>query len=369
MRSILVSVVTVVLSLTAQAAETLPHVELTTSDGPVSGKPIITTRDETVLTGPDGRLHIVENRLVTRKRTVSPQFRPWSHTLIRTAVLKELGSGFASAQTRRYVVFAKDSQTAGKYATLFDDTYNTVYRYFSVRGVSLSEPEFPMVAIVFSTHADFAKYAAKDKVRASRTLMGYYHALTNRVALFEGMPGDGNVASVEADGFSWNSMQGQLKDTIVHEATHQVAFNTGLHGRLSANPKWAVEGLATVFETAAARNTSSDVAKRINVERYVWFGNYSKERRQPKSLATFLASDRPFETSALDAYSEAWAFSFFLIETRPRQYVQYLKKVAQRDAFHRSTPESRLADFQSVFGKETALLEAQFLRYVGGLKK
>ena len=46
MRGILVSIVTVVLSLTAQAAETLPHVELTTGDGPVSGKPIIATRDE-----------------------------------------------------------------------------------------------------------------------------------------------------------------------------------------------------------------------------------------------------------------------------------------------------------------------------------
>lgn len=369
MRCALIPVVMVVLVVTAPAAEMHPHVELTTGKTSVSGKALITTTEETVLVSPDGRIQIVDNRTVTKKRTVSPQFRPWSHSLIRTAALKELGPDFASAATRRYVVLAKDSSTAGRYAALFEDTYKTVYQYFSVRGVSLTEPEFPMVAIVFSNHGDFARYAAKDKVRASRTLMGYYHALSNRVALFEGAPGADGTAASGNERFQWNSVDGQVKDTIVHEATHQVAFNTGLHNRLGANPKWAVEGLATVFETAAARNTSSTTSRRINVERFLWFGNFSKERRKPKSLQTFLASDRAFETNPLDAYSEAWAFSFFLIETRPRQYVQYLKKVAQRDAFHTATPDERLADFQSVFGKETALLESQFLRFVGELKK
>ena len=37
--------------------------------------------------------------------------------------------------------------------------------------------------------------------------------------------------------------------TIVHEATHQIAFNSGLHQRLSDCPKWFSEGVAMYCET------------------------------------------------------------------------------------------------------------------------
>ena len=37
--------------------------------------------------------------------------------------------------------------------------------------------------------------------------------------------------------------------TIVHEATHQIAFNSGLHQRLSDCPKWFSEGIAMYCET------------------------------------------------------------------------------------------------------------------------
>lgn len=124
-----------------------------------------------------------------------------------------------------------------------------------------------------------------------------------------------------------------------------------------------------MFETAAIRNTTSTASRRVNLDRYVWFGNFQKERRKPKSISDFLASDKPFDANALDAYSESWAFSFYLIETRPRQYVQYLTKIARRDPLKDYPAAERLADFQSVFGKDLGLLESQFLRYVSGLKK
>src|SRR5204863_7870023 len=111
----------------------------------------------------------------------------------------------------------------------------------------------------------------------------------------------------------WGSFEGSLKDTMIHEATHQVAFNTGLHSRVGENPKWVVEGLATVFEAPGIRSSGAGpaVKNRINRERFIWFGNYAKARRKPKSLEAFLSSDDLFKSAVLDAYSEAWAFSFF----------------------------------------------------------
>ena len=42
--------------------------------------------------------------------------------------------------------------------------------------------------------------------------------------------------------------------TIVHEATHQIAFNCGLHTRLSDCPRWFSEGIAMYFETPDLRS-------------------------------------------------------------------------------------------------------------------
>ncbi len=90
-------------------------------------------------------------------------------------------------------------------------------------------------------------------------------------------------------------VEGNLHDTIVHETTHQVAFNTGLHSRIGQTPKWVIEGLATMFEAPGIRDSqkSSSPKSRINRSRYVWFGNYMQSRRKPHSLADFVGDGRP----------------------------------------------------------------------------
>ena len=37
--------------------------------------------------------------------------------------------------------------------------------------------------------------------------------------------------------------------TIIHEATHQIAFNSGLQTRFADVPLWVSEGMAVFFET------------------------------------------------------------------------------------------------------------------------
>src|SRR5579862_3960399 len=81
-------------------------------------------------------------------------------------------------------------------------------------------------------------------------------------------------------------VEADLYNTIVHETTHQVAFNTGLHSRIAETPKWVIEGLATMFEAPGIRDSQKNASPklRINRGRYVWFTNYMKSRRQPHSL-------------------------------------------------------------------------------------
>ncbi len=68
------------------------------------------------------------------------------------------------------------------------------------------------------------------------------------------------------------------------------------------------------------------------------------------------------------AYAEAWALTFYLSETRPRQYNAYLAKTAARPNFEPYTAAQRRADFTAAFSTDPRMLEADYLRFIAGLK-
>ena len=363
-------------------------VEVKLKNQTIAGKVIAHNDRLFWLLGRDGVLHRLETGRVESYRQIASQFQSWSMSIVRDQLRRELGSGYAVTGSRHYLVCARDERVAGQYAELLEDLFRSFHLYFSVRGFKVPEPDFPLVAIVFPNHAAFARYAKNEQIPVGASLRGYYLASSNRIALFEGdvqppamsrLPLEpepliaGNPFTVPHDADSdaaWCVIETALQDTLIHEATHQVAFNSGLHTRVGTNPKWVVEGLATVFEAPGIRNSSANLAPRtrINSERFLWFGNFCKSRRAPKSLEAFVSDDRAFDAAVLDGYSQAWALTFFLIETRSRQYAGYLSAIARRDPLTAYPPAERLADFQKAFGSNTALLEAEFLRFLGGIK-
>jgi hypothetical protein len=349
------------------------YLELSVKDQPQRGKLVAMDKVNAWLMSREGQLLELEVKDITGMKRLSPRFQPLSSAEVRDALRREFGKRFDIAGSEHYLVCAPVGK-ASEYAKLFEQIYRSFHGYFSVRGFRMAAPEFPLVAIVFPDHKSFDDYCKKDGFRAFRGLMGYYIRTTNRVALFD--PGDGQAAISGDDpsaspGLVSATIEAGLADTMIHEATHQVAFNTGLHSRVGINPKWVVEGLATVFESPGIRESGSHRGKafeRINRERYVWFQGYAQSRRKPKSLATFISSDKLFETSALDAYAEGWALSFYLIETRPANYAKYLKAIASRDPVKDYSPEDRLADFKKAFGSDLDMLEADFLRFISRLE-
>ncbi len=304
---------------------------------------------------------------------LAPVFQPAGAAEIRDGLRREFGKGFEIAASEHYLVCAPVGK-AGDYVKLFEEIYRSFRGYFGVRGFRLAEPKFPLVAIVFPDQKSFRDYCKADRVPAPAGLGGYYLRTSNRVALYD--PGDPRTAQVQGESFTQEkfvdaNIQANLADTIVHEATHQAAFNTGLHSRIGVTPKWVVEGLATVFEAPGIRDSASVRGKaiqRVNKERYVRFQNYAQARRRPQSLAAFVSSDTPFQRSVLDGYAEAWALSFYLIETRPSKYARYLKIIADRDPMKDYPKAERLEDFQAAFGGDLKMLEADFLRFYARLE-
>jgi hypothetical protein len=163
------------------------------------------------------------------------------------------------------------------------------------------------------------------------------------------------------------SVSGQTADTIIHETTHQVGFNIGIHRRIGQTPTWVLEGLATVLEPPGLRSRGKAGSKSgnntINAERLNWFHSEYEGHRQPGDLAKLIASDDMFKNQTLDAYSLSWAFTWFMTENpaRARKFVEYLQTLSERDPLQDYTPEQRLKDFQTAFG-DIAKLEVEFLR-------
>jgi hypothetical protein len=188
--------------------------------------------------------------------------------------------------------------------------------------------------------------------------LGHYDPASNRVFLFD--------ATANGSGVDWS----ENAATIIHESTHQTAYNLGVHRRFTAQPRWVVEGLATMFEARGVWNAQYDrtQADRLNRERLASFHEYVENRRQPGALATFVTTDQAFRSDVDGAYAEAWALSFYMCETQPRLYAAYLQKTAERPLFSEYSAAERMADFQDVFGRELKMFETKFLRYMAEVK-
>ncbi len=293
-------------------------------------------------------------------------FESATHRELEAGLRKEFGPRFKVFRTPHYVVCHNTSDAfAQETGELVEQLCKAFTAYFGGRGMGLDRPQFPMVLLVFNSEAEFHEYRNKSKESSSLTqIAGYYSISTNRVAFFNAAGKD----SAKYGNAQWHNMS-----TVIHEATHQIAFNSGCHPRLAENPRWIIEGLATYFETPELQGKKiawSEVGK-VNGPRLDRFVAYRKKGRKPDSIKRLIATDDRFrgDDIAGDAYSESWAMTHFLVNKRMPQFLKYLKLLGAKQPFESDTPEQRLEDFQTAFGRNMQLLDNSFLSYVDDLAK
>jgi hypothetical protein len=328
--------------------------EITLRGRRIEGKPVAWSPAEVVLLGRDGRLWAFPPEEVVDFRKVSDRFQPYSPSEFRAELLRELGEGYDVSGTGHYLV-AHPAGQRDQWAGRFEELYRAFVRHFAVRGFAPREPPCPLIGMVCRNQRDFLRYAAGQGIPAGPGVLGYYANASNRIVLFDA----GGGASRNTD---WR----QNASVVLHEATHQVAFNTGIHSRIAPPPVWVAEGLAMLFEAPGVWNSNEATRpnSRINPVRLADFRNLVAFRHRPELLADLVAQDRWFQTSPQAAYAEAWAFTFFLNETLPRQYAEYLARTVRWPPLAPYTAAQRTADFTIVFGDDWRMLEARFLRFM-----
>jgi hypothetical protein len=157
--------------------------------------------------------------------------------------------------------------------------------------------------------------------------------------------------------------------TVVHEATHQIAFNCGLQKRYADIPLWLCEGMAVYFEAPDLTSTRGwRGIGRVNYPRLETFRK-NLPNWNDGTLAAMLRDSQRFRDprTAADAYADAWALNYYLIKYEPKAYAEYLKALADKRPLIDDTPEERLAEFRAHFG-DLDTLEQEFLKQMTRVK-
>jgi hypothetical protein len=333
-----------------------------------TGRMLAHSDENTWLLDRYGQLIQLPASSITRVEVAGPVYRTASIDEFLRKLRQELPSTYKIATSRHFII-AAPTERFRTFSNMFEDVYSEVTRFYEARELSVDTPKLPLVAIVLESEEHFQEYCRRDHTRWSDDLRGYYSLKTNRVVLLDdtdsiptAAPNRPAISTVPGNQNSARLVTGSLStrtaDTVVHEITHQIGFNTGIHSRFGKSPQWLIEGLALHLESNPVRTRSHGrpmkPSEQTNPERLRWYLDQYSRKTAAGDVAALIASDELFEQRTFDAYSLSWALTCYLSTGRSARdnarFFDYLQTVAARSPFEPYTVEERIGDFKAAFG-------------------
>ena len=322
----------------------------------------------------DGRLWAIDPADIADRSANELPFKPLSDEKVKELLLKEFPD-YKVHKTRHYLICYNTSPAYAQWCGgLLERLYVAFHNYWKERGWTLSTSELPLVAMVFKDRDSYVRNVTAELGDSAGAIVAYYNQMSNRVQLYDltGVEQQQNgrrVSKAERVNEILSSDSGLSQvATIVHEATHQLAYNCGLQTRVADNPAWVSEGLAVYFETPDLKSTTGwrNIGL-VHSHRLRQFREY-RSSREANSLEMLLRDDNRFRNAEtnVQAYAEAWAFNYFLLKAKRKEYVDYLKLLAKKQPSVFDTPEERLEQISAAFG-DLNRLEIEFIKFIDNL--
>ncbi len=302
------------------------------------------------LLDPGSKLILVPAKSANDFEVVADEFRSYTHEQMAELLEREFGKRYDVSKTDRFVVVHPWGSPA-VYAKPFETFYQRFIKFFETHGIKLTKPRSPMVAVVLRSRNDFDRSLINEiDIRDSR-ISGFYSRFSNRITTYD------PSAQLRKSGDRWL----YKASPVIHEATHQSAFNTGLHNRFSPPPKWLSEGIATLFEAPGFNHASQNKgqARRVNISRLRQLRKHLTQGGINAALINLIANDKIFQSDIELAYALSWGLSFYLYESQPKKYFGFIKQDSTRKNFQPYTQDERLRDFVNAFGNDFEALERQ----------
>ncbi len=273
-------------------------------------------------------------------------------------ILEKAGIGPLSTVHSAHYVAIGDAPNAFITTILADCEQLAVdyLRHFSSLGFHVHLPDRPMIVIVFRDDRSFGKFlhypslleAAEKGQQISPT--GIYYPSPNVLYVFDWR----KVPAV----YPWRPSHLNIQ-TLAHEGTHQLTFNTGLLNRKGDTPRCIMEGLGMFAEPRKTTGTSE--FGRLNLRRMADLAKI--QRRIPWiPLRQLLGEEWFLAGNALRimlGYAQSWLLVHYLIkdpQALPR-FRNYLHAIAPRVKSSR-----RIEDAQAILG-DLDQLDQELRRY------
>lgn len=317
----------------------------------------------------DGQLYVISTGNIIARRQDDIPFEPYT----KTEMIGRLEKEFPKSEGYQYldmfdpfiVIYTTSRPFANWQGRLMEKLYTQYVSFWKRHGVELTQPEFPMVAIVLSNEGHFRQYASQEGILLSARQCAFYHRLTNRIVLYDmsglsalqeqnGRP----VTPADIERFVKHRNSHFHITTVIHEATHQVGFNTGMHSRYMLEPLWIREGLAVFHEVPDQRNSLGwTTGPHVNLPRLEQLRKFLEKPQQQSPIQNMIQDDELLknEKTAPDNYALAWGVVYYLEKKRPKELAEYLKLFQKKDFESDDIDEVqmkdiRMKDFESCFG-------------------
>jgi hypothetical protein len=205
------------------------------------------------------------------------------------------------------------------------DSFQT---YFQAKGFPVKAPSRRMIVVVLADKRSYVAYKGELALEAEA---GFYSIEADELAIFDSR----GAAGVAVDDARWVNTF-----TLVHEAVHQLTFDTGMLDRAADVPVAVSEGLATYSELWQPRTPKIGQFNRLRVR------VLGEPGTEWLPLEKLLTDDRVFADAATVqmAYAESWLLVHQLLRTtggatKLRTYLNILR--TRRDAAHRADDAAR----------------------------
>lgn len=337
-----------------------PLLLIETQDTTFAGVPIGLFADQTFIMKSDGKIQFLENASIRHQRIVSERFQPIQASDLALELHAEFGRQYSVKQDPPYLIVAHPGRAAA-WSKRFRNIVHSFRIYCSTHGIKIRPIEFPLTAVVFGTQREFLRYANLESAKLPPNCVGYYSQKSNRIVMFESPTGK------NTDGNNGNNTE--TIATICHEATHQLAFNTGLHQRLSATPLWLAEGFATMFESPllAGLNTKEGSSRWPESRRQDWRDLAKKPNTLANLIDSLIREDTKFESNPMDAYCASWAMVAYLSQRRSNEFSQFVERMASMPPYQDYSALARIQDFREVFGGDSRIMTKNLIQYIESL--
>ena len=277
---------------------------------------------------------------------------------------------------------------------LLEKVYESFLLLFHAQDVQLDIPTERLKVVLFKEEQDFNEFAkglnptlisvAGFWEPISNVSYFYDHGTTEIFKLLEKLQDELNKDAAEAkrnrdvETIQLVKVINMLIDierenadiTVVsHEATHQMAGNTGLLPRHVEIPSWVHEGLATYFE-APGEATWAGIGA-VNELRLTYYRALKDDRLH--SNIDFIVGDQIFDYARthgakLHGYAQAWALTHFMLENHVQEFVQFYRMLGEMPPDVTLNPDLLQELFSRVFGSDHKALDGEWRAYMRNLK-